>query len=63
MEELLTTLSEVDLDPIASPVGIAVIVIGAVILLKAIKTAVKMAMLAVILIGVYVFLYGGNIGS
>ena len=63
MDELLNTLTEVDLDPIASPVGIAVIVIGAVILIKAIKTAVKMAMLAVILIGLYVFFYGGNIGS
>lgn len=58
MEELLT---EIDLDPIASPIGLVVVVLGVRLLLGTIKTVLKLLFLGVILVGLYLFFYGGNV--
>ena len=63
VEQLLDAVQNVDLDPVASPLGIAVIILGVLVALKAIKTVIKLAMIAIIGVGVYLFLYGGNLGS
>lgn len=43
------------MDDISTPVGIAIIVIAAVVLIKAAKTVVKLAMVALIVLGFYVW--------
>ncbi|CAN5690769.1 hypothetical protein BH24ACT15_BH24ACT15_06350 [soil metagenome] len=58
MEDLLTN---VDLDPIASPIGLLVIFLGVRMVIGAIKTAIKLAFVGVILFGLYLFFYGGNV--
>lgn len=58
MEDLLTN---VDLDPIASPIGLLVIFLGVRMVIAAIKTAIKLAFVGVILFGLYLFFYGGNV--
>lgn len=58
MEELLTS---VNLDPIASPIGLLVVLLGVRMVIGAIKTAIKLVFVAVILFGLYLFLYGGNV--
>lgn len=58
MEDLLTN---VDLDPIASPIGLLVIFLGVRMVIAAIKTAIKLAFVGVILFGLHLFFYGGNV--
>ena len=43
------------MDDLTNPLGIAIIVIAAVLLLKAAKTVVKLGMLALIVIGFYLW--------
>lgn len=43
------------MDDISTPVGIAIIVIGALVMWKAAKTIIKIAMAALIVIGFYVW--------
>ena len=43
------------MDDITNPLGIVVIVIAAVVLIKAAKSVVKLAMLALIVIGFYLW--------
>ncbi len=50
-----------NLDSIASPIGLLVIFLGVRIVLGAFKTAIKMLFILVILIGAYLFFYGGNV--
>jgi hypothetical protein len=47
-------------DQISSPLGIALIVIGAFVAIKAIKTVVKLAMVVVIAIGLYLWFGVGD---
>ena len=49
-----------DLD-VSTPVGIALIVIGVFVALKAAKTVVKLVMLVVIAAGLYLWLGAGDI--
>ena len=58
MEDLLQSF---ELDPVASPIGVVVILLGIRMLFGAIKTAIKLVLLVAILIGVYLFLYGGQV--
>lgn len=58
MEDLLNNL---DLDPIASPIGIVVILLGIRMLLGAFRTMIKLVFLVVILVGAYLFFYGGQV--
>ncbi|MEE8600811.1 hypothetical protein [Euzebya tangerina] len=58
MEDLF---SNIDLDPIASPVGLIVIGLGIRLVLGAVKTAIKLALVVMILVGLYLFFYGGNV--
>lgn len=43
------------MDDVTNPLGIAIIVIAAVVLLKAAKTVIKLAMLALIVVGFYMW--------
>jgi hypothetical protein len=43
------------MDDISNPLGIAIIVIAAVVLMKAAKTIIKLAMVALIVIGFYIW--------
>jgi hypothetical protein len=43
------------LDDVSTPLGIALIALGVFVAIKAIKTVVKVAMLAVILVGLYLW--------
>ncbi len=58
MEDLFGNL---DLDPIASPIGLVVIALGIRMVLGAFKTAIKLLFLLVVLVGAYLFFYGGNV--
>lgn len=62
MPNLLLALTDVSMDPVASPVGLAVVVIAVVVMVKAIKFVVKLGMLAVLLIGLYLVFYAGGSG-
>jgi hypothetical protein len=50
-----------NLDPIASPIGLVVLLIGLRIVFGAFKTFVKVLFVFVILAGVYLFFYGGTL--
>lgn len=43
------------MDDISTPVGIAIIVIAVFVLMKAAKTVIKFAMLALIALGIYLW--------
>lgn len=58
MEDLL---ANVDLDPIASPIGLLVIFLGIRIVMGSFKTAIKLVFVGVILIGAYLFFFGGTV--
>jgi hypothetical protein len=58
MEDLLNSL---DLDPVASPIGIIAILIGLRFVLGAFKMVIKLLFLGLILIGAYLFFYGGQV--
>ena len=58
MEDLFGNL---DLSPIASPIGLVVIVLGMRMVLGAFKTAIKLLFLLVVAVGLYLFFYGGNL--
>ncbi len=60
MEDLL---SNIQLDPRISPVGLLVILLGIRMLFAAVKTVVKLLVLVAILIGLYIFFYGGAIAG
>jgi len=47
------------MDDLSTPLGIALIVIGAFVALKAAKAVIKLAMLAIIVIGVYLWFAAG----
>lgn len=58
MEDLIAGL---ELDPLLSPVGLVVVVLGIRLVLGAVRTAVRLALLAVVLVGAYLFFYGGQV--
>lgn len=58
MEELL---GNVELDPLLSPIGLVVVLLGIRMVLGAFKTAIKLLFVLVILAGAYFFFYGGNL--
>ena len=58
MEELL---GNVDLDPIASPLGLVIVAVGVRLVIGAVKTLIKLALVVLILVGLYLFFYGGNV--
>ena len=58
MEDLIAGL---ELDPLLSPIGLVVVLLGIRLVLGAVKTAVKLAVIALIAFGVYLFLYGGQV--
>ncbi|WP_370327055.1 hypothetical protein [Euzebya sp.] len=58
MEDLLNA---VELDPVVSTIGVVVVLLGLRMVFAAAKTAIKLVFLAVILIGAYLFLYGGQV--
>lgn len=58
MEDLIAGL---ELDPLLSPVGLVVVLLGIRLVIGAVKTAVKLAVIALIALGVYLFLYGGQV--
>ncbi len=57
MEELINGFN---LDPVASPIALIVILMGIRFLVGAVKTVVRIAFLLLIAVGVYVFFYGGS---
>jgi uncharacterized membrane protein len=58
MEDLLAGL---DFDPIVSPVGLVVVLIGVRMLMSVVKTAIRLVVIGLILVGAYFFFYGGNV--
>lgn len=58
MEDLF---SNIDFDPIATPIGLVVIFLGIRLFLGAVKTAIKILIAVMILVGLYLFFYGGNV--
>lgn len=59
MEDLLARLGDVSLDPIASPAGIAIALLGVVLLARVARLVFRVALLAVIVIGLYLAFYAG----
>ena len=51
--------SNIEFDPVVSSVGLVVILLGIRLVFGAFKTAVKLLFLLVVLIGLYLFFYGG----
>lgn len=58
MEDLI---AGVELDPLLSPMGLVVVLLGIRLVFGAVRTAVKLAVIGLILVGAYLFLYGGNL--
>lgn len=58
MEDLL---SNVELDPLLSPIGLVVIILGIRMVMGTVKTAIKILFLLLILAGAYMFFYGGQV--
>jgi hypothetical protein len=58
MEDLLNSI---ELDPVASTIGLLVIALGIRMVLGAVKTAIKIVFVVVILVGASLFLYGGQL--
>lgn len=58
MEDLLRSF---ELDPVASPIGVVVVLLAIRMLFGAIKTAIKLVLVVVILVGAYLFFYGGQL--
>lgn len=48
------------MDNLSTPLGIALIAVGAFVAFKAIKLVVKLAMVAVVLVGLYLWFGVGN---
>ncbi|CAN5172162.1 hypothetical protein BH23ACT9_BH23ACT9_21470 [soil metagenome] len=60
MEDLV---GNIQLDPIVSPVGLVVVLLGIRLAMSAVKTVIKLAFLGLILFGAYIFFYGGQISG
>lgn len=58
MEDII---SNIEFDPVVSTIGIVVVLIGIRMVVGAVRTAIKLVFLAVILIGAYLFFYGGQV--
>lgn len=58
MEDLL---NNIELDPIASPIALLVIVFAVRFLVGTVKTIIKLVLLVVIVAAAYLFFYGGNL--
>ncbi|HUG83701.1 MAG TPA: hypothetical protein VMM13_04005 [Euzebya sp.] len=54
-------LSNPELDPLLSSIGLVVIVVGIRMVLGTVKTAIRLLFLGGLLIGAYLFFYGGAI--
>lgn len=60
MEDLF---SNVQLDPVASPIALLVIVFALRFIVGTVKTIIKVLLLIVILAAAYLFFYGGAVGG
>ncbi len=60
MEDLF---NEISIEATPAIIGAVVAVVGLVALFKVAKAVVKLLMLAVVLVGAYLFFYGGNLTS
>ena len=56
-------LGGVDIDPVPALIGAVIVFVGIRLVVGAVRTAIRLAFVGVILIGAYLFLYGGNLTS